>query len=111
MALLDGLFKSNVVTGLAVGIGAAVLAPVVVPTVARAAKPLAKAAIKGGLMLYVSGREMLAELSEVAEDVYAEATSEFARESRGEDVMAEAAEAAEAAETPETAEAPQPEGA
>lgn len=94
MALFDGLFKSNVATGLAVGIGAVMLAPVVVPAVARAAKPLAKAAIKGGLMLYVSGRETLAELGEVAEDVYAEATSEFAQESRGEEVMAEAAEAA-----------------
>jgi Protein of unknown function (DUF5132) len=98
MALLNGLFKSNVIAGLAVGIGAAVLAPVVVPAVARAAKPLAKAAIKGGLMLYVRSRETLAELGEVAEDVYAEATSEFARElalqTSGEDVMAEAAEAA-----------------
>ena len=97
MALFNGLFKSNVVTGLAVGIGAAVLGPVVVPAVARAAKPVAKAAIKGGLMLYVRGRETLAELGEVAEDVYAEATSEFARESApqtsGENAMAAAAEA------------------
>jgi hypothetical protein len=95
MALFDGLLRSNVVTGLAVGIGAAVLAPVVIPAVARAAKPVAKAAIKGGLMLYVSGRETLAELSEVAEDVYAEATAEFAEETRG----ANAAEGAKAAKS------------
>jgi hypothetical protein len=98
MALFNGLFKSNIVTGLAVGIGAAVLGPVVVPAVARAAKPVAKAAIKGGLMLYVRGRETLAELGEVAEDVYAEATSEFAQEmapqTSGGEAMAEAAEAA-----------------
>jgi hypothetical protein len=98
MALFNGLLKSNVVTGLAVGIGAAVLAPTVVPAVARAAKPVAKAAIKGGLILYVRSREMLAELGEVAEDVYAEATAEFACESApqagGEDEMTEAAEAA-----------------
>lgn len=102
MALFDGLLRSNVVTGLAFGIGAAVVAPVVVPAVARAAKPLAKAAIKGGLMLYVRGRETLAELGEVAEDVYAEATSEFAQEmapkSAGEEAMAEAAAAAANAE-------------
>lgn len=100
MALFDGLLRSNVVTGLAVGIGAMVLAPVVVPAVARAAKPVAKAAIKGGLMLYVRSRETLAELGEVAEDVYAEATSEFAQEmapkTSADEALAEVAETVKA---------------
>ncbi len=99
MALIDGLLRSNLVTGLAVGIGAVMIAPVVVPAVARAAKPVAKAAIKGGLMLYVRSRETLAELGEVAEDIYAEATSEFAQEmapkTSAEEALAEAAEVAE----------------
>ena len=47
MALLDSLKGKNVLMGLAIGIGAAVLAPVVVPIIASAAKPLAKEAIKG----------------------------------------------------------------
>ena len=38
--------KGNLITGLAIGIGAAILAPVVIPVVAAAAKPLLKAAIK-----------------------------------------------------------------
>jgi hypothetical protein len=105
MALFNVLLKSNAAGAIALGVGAAVLAPTVVPAVARAAKPFAKAAIKGGLVLYVRSKEMLAELGEVAEDAYAEATAEFdqefaresASETPGENEMAEAAEAAEAA--------------
>jgi hypothetical protein len=80
MGLWDDLVKGNVVTGLAIGIGVAVLAPVVIPIVASAAKPLTKAAIKGGLALYESGRETLADVGEVLEDLVAEAQAELAEE-------------------------------
>jgi hypothetical protein len=80
MGLWDDFVKGNVVTGLAIGIGAAVLAPVVIPIVASAAKPLTKAAIKGGLALYESGRETLADVGEVLEDLVAEARAELAEE-------------------------------
>ena len=80
MALWDDVFKGNVVTGLAIGIGAAVLGPVVLPVIAGAAKPLVKAAIKGGIVLYEKGRETVAEVGEVLEDIVAEAKAEVAEE-------------------------------
>ena len=78
MALFDDVLKGNVVTGLAIGIGAVVLAPVVIPVAAQIVKPLAKAAIKGGIVLYEKGRETIAEMGEVVEDLIAEAKAEMA---------------------------------
>ncbi len=83
MALLENGFRSNVVTGLAIGLGAAILAPVIIPLVAAIAKPLAKATIKGGLLLYERGREVVAEAGEVVEDLVAEVKSEMAQGSNG----------------------------
>jgi hypothetical protein len=78
MAIFDNGLKGNVVTGLAIGLGVAVLGPVLVPLVAGVAKPLAKAAIKGGLTLYEKGKETMAEAGEVIEDLIAESRSELA---------------------------------
>ncbi len=83
MALLENGLKGNVVTGLAIGIGAAILTPVIIPLVAAIAKPLAKATIKGGLLLYERGREVVAEAGEVVEDLVAEVKSEMAQASNG----------------------------
>jgi hypothetical protein len=62
--------------GLAAGIGAAV----VLPVLAGFGKPLAKAAIKGGLNLYEKSRGFVAEAGEVFEDLVAEARAEMAEE-------------------------------
>ncbi len=70
--------KSNIISGLAIGIGSAIIAPMVTPALSRAAKPLAKAAIKGGLMLFETGKEKLAEAYEVVDDLLAEARAELA---------------------------------
>jgi hypothetical protein len=79
MAAQD-FIKSNIVAGLAIGVAAAVLLPLVLPIVARAAKPFAKTAVKSGLMVYEKGRETAAELSEMMEDVVAEARAEIDQE-------------------------------
>ena len=50
--MASDFFKSNIVTGLAAGIGASLLAPVVLPFLARIAKPLTKSVIKTGITLY-----------------------------------------------------------
>ena len=77
MAIFEGLIKGgNIVTGLAIGVGFAVLAPVVKPFV----RPLAKSAIKAGVAAYEQGRVALAELSEQAGDMVAEARSEIVEE-------------------------------
>lgn len=77
MAGIDDLFKGNIVTGLAVGVGIAILAPVVTPILASVGKPLAKSLIKTGMLLYEKGRETAAELGEVFEDLMAEAKVEM----------------------------------
>jgi hypothetical protein len=76
MALFEG-WKGNILGGLALGIGASVVAPVVIPILATVAKPLTKAAIKGGFLLYDKGKETFAEMQEVVEDLVAEAKTEI----------------------------------
>ena len=75
MALFDNGF--SVSTGLVIGIGALILAPVVVPVLAVAAKPLMKAGLKGGILLYEKGQEMIAEAQELFEDLAAEVKAEL----------------------------------
>ena len=76
MGLLDDALKGTVLTGLAIGIGAAVVAPAVLPVLAGVAKPLAKAAMKSGLLLYNRGKEIATEIEEMAEDLWAETKAE-----------------------------------
>ena len=76
MALFEG-WKGNILGGLAVGIGASVFAPVVIPILATVVKPLTKAAIKGGFLLYDKGKETFAEVQEVIEDLVAETKAEI----------------------------------
>jgi len=78
MGLFDNGLKGNIFSGLAIGIGAAVLAPTVLPILVGAAKPLLKAAIKGGIVLYDRGKESFAEVGEVVEDLVAEVKAELA---------------------------------
>lgn len=79
MALFEDAFKGgNIVTGLAIGVGAAIMAPVVIP----ALRPIAKSIIKAGLIAYDQGRVALAELNEQTGDVMAEARSELEEDSK-----------------------------
>ena len=55
MGLFSSGLKGNILTGLAIGIGASVLAPAVIPVLANVVKPLAKEALKGGIVLYEKG--------------------------------------------------------
>ncbi len=91
MALVEDGLKGNIVTALAIGIGAAILAPVVIPLFANVAKPLAKAAIKGGIQLYERGKEAFAEVAEITEDLVAEARSELAESTTAAAAVAAAA--------------------
>jgi hypothetical protein len=77
MAGIEDVFKGNVVTGLAIGIGAAIIVPVVVPLLASVGKPVAKSLIKSGILLFEKGQETFAELGEVMEDLVAEAKAEL----------------------------------
>ena len=61
------------------GIAAIVLLPVLVPVAAgKVGKPLAKATIKSGIVLYEKGKGVIAEVGETFEDIVAEAKAELA---------------------------------
>jgi Protein of unknown function (DUF5132) len=71
----------DVVEGLGVpGITAIVLLPVLVPVVTGIGKPIAKAMVKGGIILYEKGKGVIAEVGERFEDILAEAKAELAEE-------------------------------
>ena len=69
---IDDLFKGNIATALAVGVGGIIF----VPIIARVAKPVVKMAIKGGLVAYDKGREAYHDVGEVVGDLVAEIKSE-----------------------------------
>jgi Protein of unknown function (DUF5132) len=76
MAFLDlknGFSLGNIAMGAAV----VLLAPMVIPIVGGIVRPFAKAAVKGGLIMYHKGREMVAEAQETVEDLAAEAKAEM----------------------------------
>jgi hypothetical protein len=80
MALFDNVvegFGSSWVPSVLVGAGLALVAPVVVPALAAGMRPLAKAVIKGGIMVYEKGTEALAEAGEQLSDLVAEVRSEL----------------------------------
>jgi hypothetical protein len=96
MALFDDMvegFGSSWVPTVLVGVGVALVAPVVVPALAAGMRPLAKAVIKGGVMVYDKGAEVLAEAGEQLSDLVAEVRSEI------DATAAAAADAAAAAAT------------
>jgi Protein of unknown function (DUF5132) len=69
--LLKGYMPS-----LAVGIGVALLAPVLLPAVVSIFRPLVKGAVKGGLTVVDTMKELTASTGEQLSDLYAEAKSE-----------------------------------
>lgn len=80
MALFDNIvegFGSSWVPSVLVGVGVALVAPVVMPALAAGMRPLAKAVIKGGIMVYDKGTEALAEAGEQLSDLVAEVRSEL----------------------------------
>jgi hypothetical protein len=98
MSIIDNLFKGDTGKGLAIGLGAAILAPVAFAILSGAGRPVARAAIKSGILLFEKGREKAAEFGEVMEDLAAEARAEIAQ-SHAASAAAGASYAAEEAET------------
>jgi hypothetical protein len=74
------MLKGNAMTGLAVGVAAAVLGPTLLPAIGRVLRPAAKTVIKGGMMLY---EQAVAGIGDLTSDLVAEARSEL-EESRPE---------------------------
>ncbi len=69
--------KNPVVKGILVSVAIAAASSILIPIVIRASRPLARAGVKSGLVLYQKGRETAAEIGEVVEDFIAETRAEF----------------------------------
>lgn len=69
--------NDDLMKGVAIGIGAAILIPVVFATLVPIVKPLARSAAKTGIRLYEKGRESLEELGETIDDMVAEVEEEM----------------------------------
>jgi len=80
MSLFEDLLKGSWATAL-VGVGVALVAPTVLPAVGEALRPLAKGVIKGGVLLYDTAKEAIAEAGEQVNDMVAEVRSEIEEES------------------------------
>jgi|APCry1669193181_1035450.scaffolds.fasta_scaffold115272_2 hypothetical protein len=88
MQALQDMLKTN--TGKAtLGVGVALVAFAALPAIISAGRPIAKIAIKSGLLLLERSREALAEAGEDIEDMVAEVKSELAGESVGFSVATE----------------------
>ena len=74
MALIEDMFKSNAVTGVAIGAAALVLGPTLFPAIGRILRPAAKTVIKGGLVLY---RETVNAVGDLTTDLVEEAKREL----------------------------------
>lgn len=74
--------------GFVMGLAAALITPVAATALLTVGRPAARAAVKTGLILLERGRETLAEVGEVMEDLVAEAKAEMeqAQEDMAEDV-------------------------
>jgi hypothetical protein len=74
MALLDNVLTGgNLMTGLAIGVGALIAWPLIAPV----ARPIAKSVIKGGLMAYRQAEQLYSGAVEGIGDIVAEAQQEI----------------------------------
>lgn len=86
MAILEDE-QRNILLGIAVGLGAAALIKGVGPAFKGAGRPLAKAAIKSGIIVLDKSREAAAHVRETYEDLVAEVRSEMEEDARARAAM------------------------
>jgi hypothetical protein len=80
MALWESVTESlggSWTTNLLIGTAAVIVAPIVVPAVLAGIRPVAKAAITGGVFLYDKAGEMVTEAGEQMSDLVAEARADL----------------------------------
>ena len=82
MAIIDDLTKGPVPA--LVGLGVIMAAPTVIPALVGGLRPLAKVLVRGGITLYDTAKEGLAEAGEQISDLIAETRAEMTRSAKHE---------------------------
>ena len=72
MVPFDDILSGNWVTGLAIGVGAVIVLPLAAPIL----RPLAKTAIKGGILAYRGAAELVEGISDLVAEAAAEGRGE-----------------------------------
>jgi hypothetical protein len=78
MALFGDILSGNWVIGLAIGVGAVIVLPLAAPIL----RPLAKTAIKGGILAYRGAAELIEGISDLVAEAAAEGGGEQMPEGR-----------------------------
>jgi hypothetical protein len=79
MALLEDAFKGgNIMSGLVIGVGALIALPLATALL----RPMAKTAIKGGMIAYDQGSHLVTALSRATSEMITEVKREMHEESR-----------------------------
>jgi hypothetical protein len=81
MALWDSITESlggSLVSNLLLGAAVVIIAPIAAPAVVAGMRPVAKTLVKGGVLVYDTAREMVAEAGEQMGGLVAEARAELA---------------------------------
>ncbi len=81
--------NEDLMKGIALGLGAAVLVPVVITAVAPVVRSLARSAFKAGVMAYEKGLETTERVHEAMDDVVAEVEDELAEARVAEPIVSE----------------------
>jgi hypothetical protein len=89
MAQLNDLLKNPTARNTAIGIGVAVLVPIVAKALAPLVRPVARSAVKIGVVTYEKGRETFAEFGEIIDDMIAEVREEMRAEQESDDATLE----------------------
>jgi hypothetical protein len=79
------IYQNNPTKALLIGAGAVIVTPILLPLL----KPVAKSAIKTGLVLYEKTKGAIAEAGEVLGDIVAEAKAEIATEQAQQNALQE----------------------
>ena len=81
--------NDDLLKGVAIGIGAAILVPLVIAALAPVVKPLARSAMKSGILAYEKLRESVEAFGETVEDMVAEVEEEMVDAHTAEEVVEE----------------------
>ncbi|MBV8526598.1 MAG: hypothetical protein JOY71_31550 [Acetobacteraceae bacterium] len=83
MAVLEDILGTKLGTGIAVGLGAAVVGPLLIPATRALLRPAAKLVVQGGIAAYRGGLEAWEGVRQSVGDLVAEAQADLEKENRG----------------------------